>query len=129
MFLDGNIEEKRGGIRDSVRERYNAQKEDVRKFINSLEFKESHYCRSSTERKYLACDLNIEKLFKLYHTQTELKEVKALYFRYIFNNEFNISFGSPATDVCSTCLTFYEKIRAEKGDVYKFLIIFLNNSK
>lgn len=79
MFMDGNTEEKRGGHHDSLRERFEGQKEDIKKFINSLELKESHYCRSTTERKYLTYDLNVEKLFKLYQIQTELKEVKTSY--------------------------------------------------
>lgn len=33
------------------------------------------------------------------------------YFRTIFDNYFNIGFGSPATDVCSTCLSLREQIK------------------
>lgn len=37
---------------------------------------------------------------------------KAL-FRKVFNTEFNLGFGSPKTDICSTCLQFQEKIKVE----------------
>lgn len=73
-------------------------------------------CRSQTVRRYLSCDLNIEKLYRMYLKWTQLKDVKSSYFRFVFNTEMNFGYGSPASDVCSTCLSFKEQIRKEKGN-------------
>lgn len=72
-------------------------------------------CRSQTMRKYLDCELNIEKLFRIYSDWTELSGVKSSYFRHVFNTAFNLGFGSPASDQCSMCLSFKERIRNEQG--------------
>jgi len=42
-------------------------------------------------------------------------QVKESYFRCIFNTKFNLSFGSPRVDVCSTCLELRNKIQLEKN--------------
>lgn len=41
-------------------------KNSVRTHINAFETMESHYCRNSTERKYLPATLNISKMYSLY---------------------------------------------------------------
>lgn len=46
--------------------------------------------------------------------EAQFQTVKASYFRRIFNTTFNIGFGSPRTDVCSTCLQLQEQIKYEK---------------
>ncbi|CAG4975815.1 unnamed protein product [Colias eurytheme] len=48
-----------------------------------------------------------------------LPEVKKSYFRRIFNTTYNIGFGTPKTDVCSTCLELIEKIKIEADPVKK----------
>lgn len=47
----GIVVDKRGGFRQN--EKYKKQRESVRAFINKLQCVESHYCRSTTLRKYL----------------------------------------------------------------------------
>lgn len=42
-------------------------------------------------------------------------EVNYEYFRNIFNTEYNISFKSPATDVCSYCILHKEKVKKTEG--------------
>lgn len=37
--------------------------------------------------------------------------MKESYFRHIFCTEFNIGFGTPSTDACSTCISLAEKIK------------------
>lgn len=39
--------------------------------------------------------------------------VKKSYFRTIFNQDFNLGFGTPRTDVCSKCIELDEKIKKE----------------
>ena len=37
--------------------------------------------------------------------------VKINFFRKVFNTEYNLGFGNPRTDVCSTCLQGGERIK------------------
>lgn len=125
---DGYVCERRGGRRSSVKIKYDEQKNDIKEFISKLEFKEAHYCRGKSMRKYLRSDLSIDKLFKMYSDWTELVvKPKNSYFRFIFSTAFNIGFGSPASDVCSTCLSLAERIKAESGKKLNCLQLFSNS--
>lgn len=48
--------------------------------------------------------------------------VKEGFFRHIFNTKFNIGFGSPRHDVCSTCLHLTERIKIEKLEEQKKIL-------
>lgn len=110
--------ETRGGFRKI--DRYEPKKQSVMDFINRLKCVESHYCRSSTSsRMYLSSELNIKKLYRMY----EGNPVTESYFRKIFNTEYNLGFGNPRTDVCSTCLELTEKIRTTKDQNVKQTLI------
>lgn len=54
----------------------------------------------------------------MYKEQAEgqFKNVKSSYFRKIFRTTFNIGFGSPRVDVCSTCLLYQEQIKHENNE-------------
>nr|CAH7762377.1 unnamed protein product [Callosobruchus chinensis] len=103
--------ERRGG--DTTGNRFMAKKESIKKFINRLQCSETHYCTNTSGRKYLPAELNIKKLWRMYQSNVEddLK-VKESYFRYIFNRFYNLGFGTPRVDVCSTCLSLTEKIKS-----------------
>lgn len=120
-YYTGQVaDERRGGNRK--KNKYADQRASVHNFIQKLKCHESHYCRKSknTERKYLPSDLNISKLFKIYQeSEHSHPDVKLSYFRSIFNNSYNIGFGSPRTDVCSTCLELSEKIKNEADPAKK----------
>ena len=45
--------------------------------------------------------------------------VKQSYFRHIFNRGFNLGFGTPSTDVCSTCIALTERIKKENDIIKK----------
>ncbi|CAG9840147.1 unnamed protein product [Diabrotica balteata] len=107
----GNVaQERRGG--DRISNKFNEGQQGVIKYISSLKCLESHYCRSNTRRSYLSSDLSIEKLANMYNAQAnENLKVKNSYFRQIFVHMFNLGFGSPRVDVCSTCLELSEKIK------------------
>ena len=92
----------------------NPKQKSVMKFINSLSCLESHYCREKSQRLYISAELNIRKLWRLYSFNPENVPVNQSYFRTIFNTKYNIGFGSPRTDVCSTCLSLAERIKREK---------------
>lgn len=50
-------------------------------------------------------------------------KVKYDYFRNIFDIDYNIGFGAPATDCCSTCISLKEEIKlckdVEKNNVLR----------
>lgn len=106
--------ENRGGDKKSAA--YRPKRESVIKFISKFPAVENHYCRNKTsERVYLRSDLSINKMWKIYQSETDdpSLRVKKTYFRKIFNTQFNIGFGTPRTDVCSTCISLNEMIKLE----------------
>ncbi|VEN40468.1 unnamed protein product [Callosobruchus maculatus] len=114
-YLKGKIpEEGRGG--DRVKGKNDAKKEAMSEYIESLKSVESHYCRSAVStRTYLPCDLNIKRLAKMYNDSVEEHlQAKESFFRFYFNTNYNIGFGTPKTDVCSTCIRFKEELKEEK---------------
>lgn len=108
--------ETRGGDRKSMN--YNGKRNAVINFIESFKVLEVHYCRSKTRtRQYLPKELNINRMFKMYAARlSESPEltVKTSFFRKVFNRNFNIGFKTPATDKCSTCISFKERIKILK---------------
>lgn len=90
------------------------RKNEVIAFIKKINVIESHYCRSkSSSRVYISSELNIKKLWQIYNSEalTDSLTVKESYFLHIFCTEFNIGFGTPSTDACSTCISLAEKIK------------------
>lgn len=76
-------------------------------FIGELNCEEPHYCRGKSKRYYLPAELSINKLWRMYNnSQVDDLKVKKSYFHNIFNQNYNLGFGSPRTDVCLTCLHF-----------------------
>ncbi|CAH4034882.1 unnamed protein product [Pieris brassicae] len=114
------VKERRGGSHKS--KKFAAKKNAVMLFINMFYVDEPHYCRGHSERRYLPAELSINKMRKMYNNQEGLEEdlkVKKGYFRKIFNNNYNLGFGSPRTDVCSVCLQLFEKIKRESDETEK----------
>lgn len=109
-------EECRGG--DRIKDKNDAKKNAMANFIESFRSVESHYCRSKVAiRTYLPCELNIKKLARMYNESVdETLQVKESYFRSYFNNKYNIGFGTPKTDVCSTCLKVKEELKIERNE-------------
>lgn len=119
-FQTGSMaKENRGGDRKHFS--FSSRKEAVEKFIKSFIPLESHYCRDQIKvRQYLHPDLNIKKMYQMYEDQVlPGYSVTQGFFRKIFNTRFNIGFGSPKTDVCSTCLQLNENIKIEKSQIKK----------
>ncbi|CAH2093434.1 unnamed protein product [Euphydryas editha] len=99
--------------------------------IKSFKGRSSHYSLNDTIKEYLPEDLNIKKMYKLYLDANESQNhVCYETYRTIFNTEFNISFGYPRTDTCSTCDEFTIKakaLRAEGNTVELNRLSILNN--
>lgn len=102
--------ETRGG--DRIKDRNNDKKTSIKNFLESLKCTGSHYCRAkSPHRIYLPCDLNVKKLWKIYNDKAEPNlQVRHCFFRNYFNTNYNVGFGTPQTDMCSTCIQYKDKI-------------------
>lgn len=112
------IIEKRGG--DHRSQKYAIKHKAVVDFIGNFKGMESHYNRRKSVRIYLPSELNVTKLYKMYNSSvdTELK-VKKTFFAQIFAKNFNIGFGTPATDVCSFCYQMKNQIKLAKTEQEK----------
>lgn len=103
-------QERRGGDRKSTN--FAEKRSAVETFIESFNANETHYCRSKNlKRLYLPAELNIRKLWRMYNNDHTNLKVKQHFFRKIFVTCYNVGFGTPRTDVCSTCLQFEENIK------------------
>lgn len=113
-----DVKETRGGDRKSKKSE--TKRSEVIKFINSLKATESHYDRKKSKRLYLPSHLSIAKLWRTYNECTDKdKNVKYTFFSRIFNNAFNIGFGTPATDVCSLCSRLKNQIKSSEVETVK----------
>ncbi|KAF6212106.1 hypothetical protein GE061_012626 [Apolygus lucorum] len=103
IVSEGQVpKEKRGGFRRAAM--FEAKKEAVRNFLGKLNCVESHYGRAKSKRVYVAAELSVSKLHKLFKAQaTSSLHVSYSCFHNIFINDFNIGFSSPATDACASC--------------------------
>ncbi|XP_039284294.1 uncharacterized protein LOC120351365 [Nilaparvata lugens] len=85
-------------------------KEMVRKHISSFPKIEFHYLREKTKREFLDGSLNIREMYRLFIESLKeseaSKKVSESMYRYIFNNEFNLSFFMPKKDLCAFCEKF-----------------------
>lgn len=76
----------------------------------------SHYSLHDSSRIYLPEELNIKKMYKMFidynKNNDTAKKISYETYRNIFNNDFNIAFGYPRTDTCSTCDQFKVKLDA-----------------
>nr|CAH7713349.1 unnamed protein product [Callosobruchus chinensis] len=113
--------EKRGG--DKVLNANIGKRLRIKQFVESLTCVESHYRRNHTTRLYLPCDLNFTKLHKIFCNKNQDVAVKLCFFRNYVNKNYNLAFGTPLTDACSTCLQVKEKLKQAKSDGEKVNIM------
>ncbi|KAK3764439.1 hypothetical protein RRG08_040035 [Elysia crispata] len=84
--------------------------------FQSVLSKASHYDRRERpNRRYLPSNLSISKMHHLFRAQNHIQVSFALYYS-MFETDFNLGFGHPATDVCSTCIAYKAKIRSPELD-------------
>ncbi len=96
----------RGGSHQSNEQK--AVSVSIRNFMSSLHPVPSHYGRKKSARLYLSLLLSIRKLWKAWRQEYSKENANQRPFTYkrfrkIFTTQFNISFGLPRTDLCSTC--------------------------
>ena len=101
--------ERRGGDRRSASSK--PQKEAIRKHIEGFQCKARHYARRGAPgRKYLPCDLSVKKMHEMFEDQNHQQVSYGLYYS-VFVYDFNLGFGSPAKDMCGTCMQLKMKQR------------------
>lgn len=106
--------EHRGG--DRTKDRDKKITVDVINHIKKYKCKGSHYSRGKCVRTYLPPELNLVKMYQRYceEQKAENKSICSISkFKKIFYTKFNMGFGSPHSDTCSTCKEFIIKIKLE----------------
>lgn len=93
----------------------------VKEFIDKFPKYESHYTlHKSTNRRFLAPDLSLPKMYALYCNDTpESERVSDFMFRKVFNQHFNLSFHAPISDSCKKCDNLKIKIDAASSQEAK----------
>ena len=100
-------------------------KRDVIEHIKLFPVRDTHYCHSGTNRRWLHEDLSLPKMHELYKLwcKENVREVAPLkFYRMIFNKEFNLSFHSRKKDKCNVCDHFDDTdvvSKARKRVVFK----------
>ena len=99
-----------------------AMKKKVKDHIKSFPVMKSHYSRNKNKRRrYLSPLLSIVEMHRLYVQEHEGQvanpRVKYSYYAKVFNEEFNLSFGYPKSDVCGACEQFRIQLNSEGSDV------------
>lgn len=83
----------------------------VKTHISSFKGRKGHYNLSESNKVYLPEDLNIRKMYNMYCETNNNLHVSYETYRTIFSTNFNISFGYPRKDTCSTCDELIAKIK------------------
>lgn len=86
-------------------------------FLKSLKGRKAHYSLKVSSKIYLSEDLNIKKLHNMYASKHPRNLISYEKFREIFSTKFNISFGYPRSDTCSTCDKFKVDEQKLQGDL------------
>lgn len=93
--------------------------DSVKRHIESFPKMESHYARKQSTKEYLSLELNIKKMWQLYKTECEKKDIPYVtlsMYRTIFCECYNLSFYKPKKDQCSLCTLYMRKREAGSLD-------------
>ena len=89
------------------------KRKTVREHIQTFRCRSNHHSRKdSPGRKYLPHELSVAKMHQLFKEQNHVQISYVLYYS-VFVSNFNLGFGSPATDVWATCVQFRSQVRNE----------------
>lgn len=119
--------DKRGKHSNRPKKLSSILKSKVMDHIRSFRGRKSHYSLHDSSKIYLPEELNVKKMYDMFEDKNQLSYET---YRSIFVNHFNIGFGYPRSDTCSTCDEFLAKTKAlkvnlknaselEKGDIEK----------
>lgn len=113
----GVVKPDQRGRKPPPQKKSEATKDIIRAHIKSLPLIASHYCRSTTKRKYLPTGLSENRLYldyKDYCAELGVAPEKASFYKHVFTSEFNIGFYRPKKDQCDYCAEFKNKNDEEK---------------
>lgn len=85
------------------------QMQDVKSHIQSFPFYESHYCRNRTNKKFLASNLTISRMYDLYKEGRENPVSLTLYTECF--HDLGLSFKKPQQDTCHKCDLLEAKLK------------------
>ncbi|KAA0703634.1 hypothetical protein E1301_Tti015520 [Triplophysa tibetana] len=101
--------ENRGGSRQKQEEA--AKRETIHNHIQSFTCRASRYAgRGAPGRQYLPSDLSVAQMHRMFLEQNHQQVSYSLYWS-IFVYDFNLAFGHPAKDVCSSCVKYRNAIK------------------
>lgn len=101
--------ERRGGARKVAEN--DDKKQLVMDHIQTFTCRASHYGgRGAPGRKYLPSDLSVARMHKLFDQQHHDLVSYSMYYA-VFRQHFNLGFGHPATDACSSCARFQLRVK------------------
>ena len=109
---DDHVSADRRGRAKGYRKIKDQVRTSIRHHIDSYPVMEPHYVRKETNRKYLESRLSVPKMHDEYmevHKENIAYHCKLSTYRYIFNNEYNLSFHVPKKDQCLTCTKYHSK--------------------
>lgn len=104
--------ERRGGSRQTEQQRETI--ESIVAFLKRQKVVGSHYSAAKTSRQYLSHELNLAKLYRMWVAERQVANLpvsKNTTFKDVFYERFNLGFGTPKSDVCSTCKTLTGKCK------------------
>ena len=110
MLLGFPPVDKRGKHHYRPRKLTEEDKEHVIEHIKSFKGRKSHNGLHDSTRLYLPEELNISKMYQSYCERYPNAKCSFEKYRKIFNTKFNIGFGCPRKDTCSTCDRFLAEI-------------------
>ncbi|KAK5639727.1 hypothetical protein RI129_010538 [Pyrocoelia pectoralis] len=85
-----------------------------KEFVESLPAVPSHYCRSSTSKKYLPAEIkSLNNLYRMYLLKFQENPLKKTVFITKFKEMYNMGIHVPRKDKCTKC-EFYKNLRNDE---------------
>ncbi|CAI6374065.1 unnamed protein product [Macrosiphum euphorbiae] len=96
----------------------------LEEFINMLPAVPSHYCRSSTSKKYISSDFNsLNHVYRFYVEHCNMKNITPVsnaVFKNKWNTEYNIGIHAPKKDKCAFCEGYKNKDTKTEEDTLHY---------
>ncbi|KAI4455531.1 dna-directed rna polymerases i ii and iii subunit rpabc2 [Holotrichia oblita] len=93
------------------------QCESMHEHIKSFKGRKAHYSLMKSDKIYLPEDLNVKRMWNMYHEKYSIRKVSYESYRRV--NDFNIKFGYPRSDTCSFCDSSNVKKEFFKNELQK----------
>ncbi|CAH0562935.1 unnamed protein product [Brassicogethes aeneus] len=116
-FYLGNIQDGRGKFGCVNKQLPEDTKAKVITHIASFPTYVSHYCRNSTESRFLPMDLTLNKMYELYKAEPSNPKVAFSTYKKMFYLNFNLRRKPPIKDTCNHCDKFVTKLKNSNNEV------------